>query len=133
MDKNIHSQIANKAFRDYSETVWVYLKSSNSKTGSYDPYRNTGYSRSLGKAIEVKAIVHPLGANSLIVRELGLINAGSIEIIVKKNDANLVKIASKIEYENEQYSVFNKALGNKVQIVKKPFDFYKIVLFKVGK
>jgi hypothetical protein len=29
---------------------------------------------------------------------------------VKYNDANLVKIASKIEYEKEEYSVFNKGL-----------------------
>jgi len=133
MNKNIPSQIANKAFKEYSETLWIYLKKSNSKSSSYDPYRNTGYTKAYQNPISVKAIVHPLGANSLIVRELGLINSGSIEIIVKKNDANLVKIASKIEYENEEYSVFNKALGNKVQIVKKPFDFYKIVLFKVGK
>lgn len=132
MNKNISNQIENSVFKDYSETVWVYLKSVNSKGSSYDPYRNIGYTKKNQNPISVKAIVHPLSGNSLIARELGLIQSGSIELIIKKNDVNLFKICQKIEYEGNEYSTYNKALGNKVQITKRSFDYYRVLLFLKG-
>ena len=132
MNKNINSQIERDVFKDYSETVWVYLKSSNSKGTNYDPFRNTGYTKTNQSPIPVKAIVHPLAGNSLIVRELGLAHTGSIELIIQKNDVNLFKMCQKIKYDGDEYSTFNKALGNRVQITKRSFDFYRVLLFRRG-
>ena len=132
MNKNINSQIEEAVFKQYSETVWVYLKASNSKGSNYDAYRNTGYTQTNQSPIAVKAIVHPLSGNSLIIRELGLTEMGSIELIIKKQDKNLFKICQKIKYDEEEYSTFNKALGNRVQITKRSFDFYRVLLFKRG-
>ena len=132
MDRNIHSHIVNNAFNDYSETIWVFLKASNTKGATYDPYRNTGYTKTNQSPIPVKAIVHPISGNSLIARELGLAEMGSIELIIKKKDKNLFKICQKIEYEGEEYSPFKKALGDRVQITKRSFDFYRVLLFKKG-
>lgn len=132
MDKNINSQIERSVFKDYSETIWVYLKASNSKGVNYDPYRNTGYTKTNQSPIPVKAIVHPISGNSLVARELGLKLSGSIELIIKKKDVNLFKVCEKIKYEGEEYSTFNKALGNKVQITKRSFEFYRVLLFLKG-
>lgn len=132
MDKNIHSTIVNSTFNDYSEKVWVYLKASNSKGSNYDPYRETGYTKSKQAPICVKAIVHPISGNSLVARELGLAEMGSIELIIQKKDANLFKYCEKIEYDGKEYSTYNKALGNRIQITKRSFDFYRVLLFLKG-
>ena len=131
-NKNINSQIEHSVFKDYSETVWVYLKSSNSKGSNFDPYRNIGYVKTNQSPISVKAIVHPLSGSSLIVRELGLTETGSIELIIKKQDVNLFKMCQKIKYDDEEYSTYNKALGNRIQITKRSFDFYRVLLFRRG-
>ena len=132
MNRNIHKNLRDTFFPEYSETLWVYLKASNSKGSNYDPYRNTGYTKTNQSPIPVKAIVHPISGNSLIARELGLAEMGSIELIIKKKDKNLFKICQKIEYEGEEYSPFKKALGDRVQITKRSFDFYRVLLFKKG-
>jgi hypothetical protein len=129
MNKNINSQVEITAFKEYAETVWVYLKNSNSKGTSYDPNRNTGYTETIQNPLAVKAIVHPLSGNSLVARELGLSQMGSIELIIQKKDMNLFKICQKIKYDGNEYSTFNKALGNTVQITKRSFDFYRVLLF----
>jgi len=132
MDKNIHTTIVNSAFNDYSEKVWVYLKSSNSQGSTFDPYRETGYTKSNQAPIVVMAIVHPISGNSLVARELGLAESGSIELIVKRKDVGLFKICQKIEYDGLEYSTYNKALGNRIQITKRSFDFYRVLIFLRG-
>jgi len=131
-NKNINSKIERQVFKDYSENVWVFLKSSNDKGSSYDPYRNTGYTKTNQAPLPVKAIVHPIAGNSLVARELGLAESGSIELIIQRKDVNLFKICQKIEYDGDEYSAFNKALGNKVQITKRSFGFFRVLLFRRG-
>lgn len=121
MDRNINTYITDNIFGKYSETVWVYLKKSNTKGSTYDPYRQTGYTKTNQSPIPVEAIVRQIAANSLIIRELGLSSAGAIEIIVKEVDMNAFKICEKVKYNDVQYSPYNDALGNKVQIFKRPF------------
>jgi len=132
MNRNVHKRIKDTFFKDYDETVWVYLKASNSKSSSYDPYRNTGYTTTNQSPEPVKAYVRQIRGNSLVARELGLTHSGAIEIVVKSSDANLFRICQKVKYNDKEYTPFNKALGDRIQIFKSPFDFTRIVLFRRG-
>ena len=132
MDRNINSNINNNIFVDYSETIWVYLKKTNTKNLNYDPYRNTGYSKTQESPYPVKAIVSQGIPWSLQKQDIGEVTNGAISLIIKKADVNAIKFAEKIEYNSEEYSAYAKALGNKVQISKLPFGFYKIIIFFKG-
>jgi hypothetical protein len=131
MDRNAHNQLKT-VFNSYSETVWVYLKSTNTKGTDYDPYRNTGYIKTQNNPEPVKAHVRQLQGNSLIAREIGLVESGAIEIVIDDRDENLFKICEKVVYNNIEYTPYNKALGNRMQIFKSPFNFSRIVLFVKG-
>ena len=132
MDKNIASKIDEYAFDDYKETVWVYLKSSNSKGANFDPYLDVGYTETTESPYPIKCLVRQIASNSLIMREIGLVEAGAIELIVKKNDIGFFKACKKIKYDDEFYSPYIKALGNTVQIYKRPFGYYRVVLTRTG-
>ena len=132
MKRNIHRKLYETIFPSYSETVWVYLKASNTKSSSYDPYRNTGYTKTNQSPEPVKAYIRQIQGNSLVAREIGLTQSGAIEIVIKSSDENLFRICQKVKYNNEEYTPFIKALGNRIQIFKSPFDFSRIVLFRVG-
>jgi len=133
MNRNIYSRIKDTVFKDYSETLWVYLKASNTKGENFDPYRETGYTKTQQSPLPVKATVRQITPESRVMKVLGQIALGAIEIVVKKEDKNLIKMAEKIEYKNKEYCTFNKSLGNRVQITEIPFGFYRIVLFVAGK
>ena len=132
MNRNVNYNITNSAFDDYSETIWVYLKSGNTKGEDYDPYRNVGYTKTFESPYPVEAMIVPVQPNSLIMREIGLDEAGAIYTIIKNQDVNMIKSAEKIEYNEETYSVYNKALGNRIQLLKRPFGFWRVTLFRVG-
>jgi len=131
--RNHHKRFVDTVFSDFAQTIWVYLKSSNSKGATYDPYRDIGYTKTSQSPLPVNAYIRQLTSSSLIVRELGLTQSGAIEIVVKEQDMNLFKICDKVIYNSVEYSPFNNALGNRVQITEIPFKCYRIVLFRVGK
>jgi len=130
MNRNIHKQIADVAFGD-KETVWVTLRSGTVKGANYDPYRKTGFTKSNQSPEPVNAHVRQIAGNSLIAREIGLLQSGAIEIVVNASDENLFRICEKIKYDDNEYTPFIKALGNKIQINKINFDFTRIVLFRL--
>lgn len=117
----------------YGDTLWVYLKKSNTKGANYDPYLEIGKTVQEASPIPIKALyVKQITANSLIWRELGLVEIGAIEAIVDTSDINAFKICSKVKYNEEIYSPFKKGLGNRIQISSIAFNQSKIVLFKLG-
>ena len=132
MDRNVHKKLRDTIFKEYEETLWVYLKASNTKSSSYDPYRNTGYTKTNQSPEPVKAYIRQIQGNSLVAREIGLTQSGAIEIVIKSSDENLFRICQKVKYNDEEYTPFIKSLGNRIQIFKSPFDFSRIVLFRVG-
>lgn len=131
MSRNFHNQIKTNIFNNYSETVWVYLKGSNVKGSNYDVYRNTGFTKTNQSPEPVNAHVRHIQGNSLIARELGLVETGAIEIVIDSQDENLFKICEKVKYDENEYTPFNKALGNRIQIFKGEFNFTRIVLFRL--
>ena len=132
MDRNINNAIASGAFNRYTETVWCYLKASNTLGSSYDPYRKIDTTITQDTPIAVKAVIHQTSANGLIIKELGLTEVGSIVLVVQDSDINALKYAQKIIYNDEEYTAYSKAVGNKFQIYKRPFGFSRVVLFKKG-
>ena len=132
MNRNIDDKILRSAFDKYSETVWVHTRGGLTKGEAYDPYRNTGHTKSLKNPLPVKAIVRQIQANSLIIRELGLTVSGAIEITVQDADIDLIKLAEKIKYNENEYSLYHDGLGRRVQIYNRYFGFSKVVLFRVG-
>ena len=130
--RNIHSQIKQAIFKDYEETVWVYLKKTNTKGANYDPYRNTGFTTTNQSPEPVKAYIRQIQGNSLIARDIGLTQSGAIEIVIEAKDENIFRICEKVKYNDVLYSPFNQALGNKVQIYKSEFNFSRVVLFRQG-
>ena len=131
MNKNIQNQI-NNALSDYKETVWVYLKATNSLGANYDPFRNTGYVETFQSPIPVKAIIHQISSTGLIAKELGLSLTGAIEIIVNNVDSSAIKNASKLKYNGQFYTTYNKALGNKTLISPLRFNMTKFICFVEG-
>lgn len=117
----------------YGDTIWVYLKSGNTKGTKYNAYLNEGQTVTEQSPIPIKALyVKQIQANSLVYRELGLKETGAIEAIIDYSDVNAFKICTKVKYDEEFYSPFKKGLGNRIQITKVAFNQAKIVLFKVG-
>lgn len=131
MNRNVHQKLKDSIFKEYNETVWVYLKKTNTKSSNYDPYRNTGYTKSYQSPEPVKAYVRQIRGNSLVARELGLMQSGAIEIVINSSDENIFRICDRVKYNNVEYSPFNKALGDRVQIYKSDFNFSRVVLFRV--
>ncbi len=129
--RNINKKIRDKNLQLFDDTLWVYLRSSKSKGSNYDPYRNTGYTQTNQSPIPIKANIRQIAGNSLIAREIGLVQSGAIEIIVKDSDINFFKYCEKIKYDSNEYTPFNKALGNKIQIFKTDFNLARIILFRV--
>jgi len=130
MNRNVHQRLKDSIFKDYQETVWVYLKKTNAKSSNYDPYRNTGYTTTNQSPEPVKAYVRHIRANSLVARELGLSQSGAIEIVINTSDENIFRICQRVVYNDVEYSPFNKALGDRVQISKSDFDFSRVILFR---
>lgn len=131
MRKNINDKI-NKALDEFKETILVYLKKTNSVGSNFDPYRNVGYVETFQSPIPVKAMIHQISSNGLMVKELGLVSTGAIEITVNDNDASLIQNASKLEYKKKFYTTYTKALGSRTLITDVQFGMKKIVCFLEG-
>ena len=131
-DRNLRCNLNNQIFKKFADKLYVYLKQTNTKGSNYDPYRNTGYTESLSAPIIVKGIVRQVSPESKLAKEIGHFISGTIQFICNEKDVSLIKNAEKIEYKDVEYSVYNKALGNRVQITDTGFGFYTIVLFRKG-
>lgn len=132
MHKSIQYQIEDKVFKQFAENLFVYLQKTFSYGSNYDPYRNEGAVLTQKSPVSVKGIVRQISGDSLIRREIGIQETGAVEVIIKERDISVIKNAEKIVYDKEEYSLYNKALGNRMQIFKRPFGFYKIIMFKVA-
>ena len=115
---------------DYSEKVFVYLPGASTKSANYDKFRDIGYQRSIQNYLTVKAWVRPMVSNELVVKQLGLVSIGSVKIVIKNNDVALFKLASRVVIKNEDFYVFNDAVGKKMLMVELDDSYTEITLFK---
>ena len=130
--RNIHKKITDTFLREYGDrkTLWCYLKNGNSKGSNFDPYRNTGYTETVSNPEPVMSYVRQLSPSSLIAREIGMIHTGAREVVIDAQDLGCVLNSQKIVYEDNEYTVYTKATGTKVQIYDLPFNMKKVIMFR---
>lgn len=121
---------ASYIFSDYNEKIYVYLPGATVKGTNYDKFRDTGYTKAQQNYLTVKAFVRPMVSNELVVKQLGLVAIGSVKIIVKNNDTSLFQLASRIVYKNEDFYVYNDAVGKKMLMIELDDSYTEITLFK---
>lgn len=128
IDQNLFEQI----FKDTSVKARVTLRASKTKGANFDKYRDVGYEQTNQNPLFIKTLTKAVSANSLIIREIGLVESGAIQMIVQDKDVPLLKLADKILVNNVEYTPFNKALGGKLQIFALPFNYSKIIVFRIS-
>lgn len=129
----LNKEIFESIFKDHAISGRAILRASKTKGVNFDKFRNTGYEKNHQNPLFFKCLTKAVTANSLVIRELGLTESGAIQIIVKDNDEKLLKLSEKIIIDNIEYTAFNHALGNRFQSFKLPFDYHKIILFRLVK
>jgi len=128
--KKLTKHFAKKIYKEFKDTVEVYLKGSKTKSANYDKYTNTGYINTQQNPIFIKAIIRDVKAEELITKNIGLTSYGAKKIVIKERDISLIKDASRIVIDEEDYYVYNDAVGNKLQIADDKFGYYTVLLFK---
>ena len=128
--KKLTKHFANKIYREFKENVTVYLKGSKTKSTNYDKFTNTGYTLTSQNPIFIKAIIRDVKAEELIIRNLGLIATGAKKIVIKERDVSFIKNAYRIIIDEEDYYVYDDAVGNKLQIADDKLGYYTVLLFK---
>lgn len=121
---------ANYILKDYAEKIFVYLPGAKVKSSNYDKFRDVGYTVAQQNYLTVNAWVRPMVSNELVVKQLGLVSIGTIKIIVKNNDVALFKLASRIVYKDEDFYVYNDAVGKKMLMINLDDNYTEITLFK---
>jgi hypothetical protein len=124
-----------KNYADYimkrvKEKLFIYLPGASIKSASYDKFRDVGYQRSVQNPIVVKAWVRPMVSNELVVKQIGLVSIGSIKVICKNNDMALFQLANRIIYKNNDFYVYNDAVGKKMLSIELDDNYTEITLFK---
>lgn len=132
MNKNIEQNIFEQIFKDESIKIRVILRASKTKGENFDKFRDIGYQKTHQNPLFVRALTKTISPNSLIIRQIGLTESGAIQIIVKENDASLIKLADIVIIKDENYTPWNKALGGRFQIFDMPFNYKKIILFRIN-
>ena len=129
-EREISQNFFEDFFRKYRKTALVFLRGSKTKEEDFDPFRNTGFVQQNQNPLPVKVLTKIVSPNSLVLKEIGLTEAGAIQIILHDRDVELIKNSEKIIIENREYYVFNDAVGNKFQIFPTDYAKYsKVILF----
>ena len=115
---------------DYKEKVFIYLPGAKVKGTNYDKFRDVGWTVGQQNPIVVKSWVRPMVSNELVIKQIGLVAIGSIKVVVKNMDVPLFKLASRIVYKNEDFYVYNDAVGKKMIMVELDSNYSEITLFK---
>jgi hypothetical protein len=115
---------------DYAEKVFVYLPGASIKSANYDKFRDVGYAKGQQNYLTVKGWIRQIVTNELIIKQLGVVSIGGIKVIIKNMDVPLFKLASRIVYNNEEYYVYNDAVGKKMMMINLDHNYTEITLFK---
>ena len=123
------SNWADYILANYTEKIFVYLPGTTVKSANYDKFRDVGYQKNQQNYLTVKAWIRPMVSNELVFKQLGLVNIGSVKIIIKNNDVALFKLANRITIKGEDFYVYNDAVGKKAQIIELDENYTEITLF----
>jgi len=124
------SNWADYILANYTEKIFVYLPGTTVKSANYDKFRDVGYQKNQQNYLTVKAWIRPMVSNELVFKQLGLVNIGSVKIIIKNNDVALFKLANRITIKGEDFYVYNDAVGKKMLMINLDDSYTEITLFK---
>lgn len=127
---NLHKNFAKVIFTKYAEKVFVYLRSTKTKSDYYDKFRDIGYTVNNQNYVTIKAIISDVKPEELILKQIGLTYMGSKKIVIEDRAISLIKNSSKIIINGQAYYVYNDAVGNKLQIMGDSFGYSKVLLFR---
>ena len=123
----------NKFKKMKNDVVTIIIKTtkgSKTKSANYDKFTDTGYTVTSQNPIFIKAIIRDVKAEELITKSIGLTSFGAKKIVIKERDISLIKNASRIVINEEDYYVYDDAVGNKLQIADDKLGYYTVLLFK---
>ena len=124
------NKTVSKLLKDNNFTTKINLYFSYNSVGEdYDEYEKN-YTKTLLNKETIKAYVTDLTPEALVWKQYGTSEQGAKEVLVDSKYINWFKTASKIEIEDDEYSVYNQALGNKAIITNRRLNYSRIVLFK---
>jgi hypothetical protein len=121
---------ADYIFKQVKEKLFIYLPGASSKSVNYDKFRDIGYQRSIQNYQTVKVWRRDVTPGELVFKQLGLVNIGAKKFIVKNADVSLFQLAARIVFNNEEYYIYNDAVGKKAQILPLDDNYTEITLFK---
>ena len=121
---------ASYILQNYSSKVFVYLPGATVKGANYDKFRDTGYQKNKQNYLSVNAWVRDTTANELIIKQLGLTAVGAKKLIIKNKDVALFKLAIRITIDNDEFYVYNNAVGNKMQLLPLDENYSEITIFR---
>jgi hypothetical protein len=128
--RKLTKHFADKIYTEFKDIVEVYLKGSKTKSVNFDKYTNTGYIIGEQNPIFIKAIIRDVKPEELITRNIGLVSTGAKKIVIKERDVSLIRDASRILINSEEYYVYDDAVGNKLQIADDKMGYFTVLLFK---
>lgn len=133
LNHGIEQKIFDDLFKNHAVDIKAFLRASKVKGSNYDKFRDVGYEKNIQNPIFIKAMQRAITPNSLIIREIGLAETGAMQIIVKQDDIAVIKLAERIQIDEEEYTPWLKMLGNRLQITKMPFNYSKVIIFRLNK
>jgi len=132
MQENLYEAI-DQIFYGNTSDVYIYLKASKRKGDNFDPERQAGYVVTKQNPIIIKAIVRDVSPEKLIIKEMGLVETGAVEILIKSKDIDIIKVAESIVIRGNEYYKYHDAIGDKLLIYKRPFGYHRVILFRKAK
>ena len=128
-EQEITQKLFDQVFRDKKKIALVFLRGAKTREANFDPFRQTGFVQKNQNPLPVKVLAQTITANSLVFREMGLTEAGALQIILQDRDVELIKNSEKITIDNIDYYVFKDAVGGKYGVFPTQFaKFSKIIL-----
>lgn len=113
---------------NFSTKIKFYF--SNKTAGAdFDEYEKNYTVNNLDPHI-IKGYVSDLTPEALVWKQYGFKEQGAKEILTDARYADWFRNAARIVIEENDYSVYNEALGNKAIITKRPLNLIKVVLFR---
>lgn len=133
MTQPISKDIFENLFKKHAKKLKVFLRGSRTQGSNYDPFRDTGYSKTVLNPLFIKAVIRTISPNSLIIREMGLTESGAIQLLIRDSDVEFIRLSEKILINEEEYYAYNDAVGNRLQIFPLEFGYSRIVIFRKDK
>jgi hypothetical protein len=129
MDANLQLNLES-IFDKEAIKVRIYQSKGITTNDNYDPFRKIGQIVSLQNPITIDALIRQVSPFSRSLQVLGITETDAVDLIIKKKDFSLFKIAQKVTIDNIDYYIFPDKVRNKMTFTKLTYDFYKVRIYR---